>query len=180
MSNAKKLLSTFLLILFLIAGCYGVIFESYKYGYLYGIVPYVLIFLPFVVLCGLWLDLSGKTRWIEWRKALIMLMALCGIYWALTTVKYQYYNNQLKDHGVPVNALIVGFAKSSTRNTTFHYAVFTYTYNKRDYLQKIRNNDDFFRIGDSINMICSSDDPEIFRILTVKHRYQKILYRFRY
>ena len=180
MSNPKKIVSTFLLALLFFAGCFGVVFESHKYGYLYGIVPFVLVFLPFIVLCGLWFDLKGRTRLIEWKKTLVIIFILGGLYWALTVMKTRYLNYQLENHSVTVNALVVGYTKSTTRGTTYHYAVFAYQCGHKDYLQKINNDNDFFRIGDSINMTCSYNDPEIFRILTVKHPYQKILYRFKY
>lgn len=163
----------------LISG-YVFVFYSHRYNELFRYTAYIGVLVSYCVVISLWFKFPKIPRWQNLLRTIITIIPAFCIFYGLYSLHKVYKDYQLKQNGVRVSATIIGFTKSSVKSTTYHYAVFEYLVNKKNYQQKISNDDDFYRSNDSLSLICSSQDPEIFRIITVKHMSSNIVYRLKY
>ena len=84
---------------------------------------------------------------------------------ALQTI-YQY--NQLSKFGTTTFGKVIGFETEYKRSGTTHYATLEYNFDNETYNQKIKNNDNSYSINDSVNLLISSKDPELFKLLGIR------------
>jgi hypothetical protein len=155
----------------LIIGC-GVVFVlySHKYNRNYGISSLGGILLSFSILAVLWrpdYDVSVKHKLVT---AVYMIVPVVVCSFLLITLQKQYVKKELAKNGVEVKGKILDDdVRSRTRRGTRHNAVIWYKYNGAYYKQLINNNAHYFKTGDSLEIVCSSHDPEMFKI-TGSHR----------
>jgi len=162
---SKKLIYTYLLLFLFLAGCCGVIFFSHKYGYLYRIGPFVATYLAIIGLCSVWISDRKVSRLIRIIQVFSLLIVLAGVYLILLQMKSAYLNAQLNHYGVAVKAIVVDIKREKSRYGSHDYAIIDYSYAGNDYLQRINDDDRAYKYQDSLRLLCSSRDPEIFRVV---------------
>ena len=167
-----------LIVVFLIS-VYGYIRYYSRYDDTFAIASFCGMLISYCCILGLWMKTKDKTV----GQKLLNLLAVVPFFLILFGVfnlARQYKEDQLTNNGVRVVATVIGFKTSHTRRSVYHYAVFDYSCGQKRYLQKVSNEDDFYRLNDTLQLICSANDPEIFKILTVKHLYNKTVYHITY
>ncbi len=115
-----------------------------------------------------YLEYKSK-KWYE-RLVNALLVVICvgpfvvGLIWA----KDKYYDYQLETYPKIVYGQVTGFETTHGKGGTKHYATFCYLVDDEKFIQRVGNNDFYFKMDDSLKIIVSSHDPEIFRIIGVK------------
>ena len=129
------------------------------------------LLLPFSIYY-LYLQIQSSGWLYKLLNVVIGLFILLPIVLGLIRLKSYYYKHQLESHPLSVYAKIIGFENTSHR-TKKRDATFQLLYQQKSYTQKISNDDQHYAIGDSLQLIISSEDPEIFRIVGIKRARHK-------
>ncbi|MEJ7557083.1 MAG: hypothetical protein WKF66_02170 [Pedobacter sp.] len=79
----------------------------------------------------------------------------------MTYRKHQFAGNKVKVPGV-VTELFTRRAKRSHTD----YAIFTYQVDHKAFRQIVKNEDNKLYVGDTIIIVCSAADPEVFRFVS--------------
>ncbi len=179
MKKYKKHYTVLFVIIFCI--CYYLLI-TYSFHFDLRLDPVIPIgvgmFLSYCLAVSLWLEPKETPRWLYLLKYFVVAGIFALLYKSGSFVQKKYFEYELKQNGVSLPAKVVGYKNSTSRYGNHVYAVFVYDYHGNSYAQKINNDEDFFRINDSLQLLCSSKDPEMFRITSVEHQYSKILYIF--
>jgi hypothetical protein len=61
--------------------------------------------------------------------------------------------------------MVVDCYQSTGQRNTYYYAEIEYRYNKSNYRQTLSNPYHTYKYHDGLRILCSSSDPEIFRII---------------
>jgi hypothetical protein len=118
------------------------------------------MFLSYILAVSLWFEPNETPRWLYLLKYFMMAAVFALIYVSGNYVQKKYFDFELKQNGVYLPAKVVGYKNLTSRYGNHIYAVFVYDYNGNSHAQKMNNDDDFFRINDSLRLLCSSKDPE--------------------
>ena len=171
---------------FLLAGVFclcSFLYITYSFhfnlSFNWGTPVFIGLFLSYHLIISFWFDINTNSAWLRFIKYLLIVVVFVALYVGLNIARSKYFDHELKKNGIKVDARIIGYKSSSTRWSRDIYALFVYDYNGSNYTQQIINDSDFFRINDLLQIICSRHDPEIFRIVSVKHQYDKTLYLFK-
>lgn len=150
-----------LLIMFVILICaYIGIFHSHRY-YGFDMVLWLVIIgvLSIIVLDFIWFD-HGK-----WQKLMSFLFVLIvgGPAAALVIFLHNFYiNKQLLGHELAASGVVKELYVKKSKNSRTLYAVFSYHANGRTWTQNMINEDNPVKIGDTVKLLCSELDPDIF------------------
>lgn len=164
----KKIRYTFIASGLFLAGCYFYIFFSYRYGYWYKYLPYMLVFFPFIWLFIIWIKYDELPRWIQLSKTLASVIVLCLIIFTLSTLQDKYFDYQLKEYGIITFAKVIGETRERPKSTTYYHVIIRYQCNHVSYLQSLSNDNHFYKYGDSLRVVCSSINPEILKVIGYK------------
>lgn len=136
------------------------IFHSHRY-YGFDIVLWLVMIgiVSIVVLDSIWFD-DGK--WPKLRMFLFMLFVV-GPTGALVIFLHSVYiNKQLIGHEVTVKGVVTKLYVKTGKNSQTPYAVFSYQVNGKTWTQDMENTGYPLEIGDSVRLVCSKLDPEVF------------------
>lgn len=159
---------------------YVFVFYFHRYDQTFAMASFAGMLISYCCVISFWIKSRDKPGWRRLVNIIVTITPFFLMVYGLFTLAQQYRERQLTQNGVPTIATVIGFKTSHTRGSTYHYAVFEYSCDQKYYLQKVNNDDDFYRLNDTLRMVCSSNDPEIFKILTVKHLYNKVVYHIKY
>lgn len=142
---------------------------GHKYG-LGGIAALSFLMSLSFPICFQLVYLEYKSK--KWYARLVntLLIFICvgpfaiGLMWA----KDSYYDYQLESFSKIVFGQIVSFETTHGKGGTKHFATFNYSVDNEQYTQRVSNNDFYYKMDDSLKIIVSANDPEIFRIIGVK------------
>jgi hypothetical protein len=177
MKRHRKLYTAVLIGTFCV--CYY-LFVTYSFHFNLKLDPYIPIslgmFFSFVFVIFLWGNFRQTPRWLYLLKCLLVVAGFGLVYLSAEASKSKYIKQELRKNGVYVSAKVIGYKTSTSRYGRHIYAIFVYDFDQNRYAQKVNNDSDFFRINDSLQLLCSSHDPEMVRVISVKHQYDKNVY----
>ncbi|WP_345164200.1 hypothetical protein [Nibribacter koreensis] len=118
---------------------------------------------------GVWrLQVFPDSRWGRISNVLLGVILLFLMFFSLFAISTFYQNGQLEKYGEVVSGKVETIYMKTGRNSR-EYAVFQYTLSGKQYHQEIWN-DKNLSIGDSVTIKCSSQNPEIFSLISYKTR----------
>jgi hypothetical protein len=124
------------------------------------------MFFSVIALAVMWLDKSNNLNRLGVLKNFIPISFLLLTYYVLTKVESSYLNDQLHKHGVVAKAHVTAFNETHGRWGTHYHAIIEYKIKETSYTQSLNNDDNIYKANDSLLLICSSLDPEIFSVIS--------------
>lgn len=92
---------------------------------------------------------------------LIILVPSCIL---IGHLQDKYYKDQLVNQGVIVYGKVMELFTKKHKNGKTDYAKFRYQLNDKMWIQEVVNYDHQFELFDSLQILCSNEEPEIFEI----------------
>ena len=144
---------------------YVFVLYSYRYNVAYKLIPFAGMLVPFFLLSYVWGDIIEK-RIPAFIRRISILMIFVSTYAVLSSLQEKYMQYQLKENGIIVRGVVVdSYLATGYRGKTYYYAEIEYRYNKSNYRQTVGNYYHTYKYHDSLQILCSSNDPEIFEII---------------
>jgi hypothetical protein len=159
-----------LFFLYIIAICLFIKY-SHRYGNISDIVTFVYS-ITIVIVVGLFdteniKKLNRKSfKYLFLGLSKVIFIGLT--FWSTYELKQGYDEWQLEKNGQNVYAIISRHEETHGKGGTFHYATFLFTFENEIYTQKVRDENSYFEIDDSLLLNISTKNPEIFKIIGVK------------
>lgn len=168
--SSKKIILTILFALLWILSLYFFITKSYK-GSVLAVSSIIIHFISFIGIVLQWIDIKKyertPTNYTKVRNQ-NLLLALIGIIYfvVLIIINVKYEDKQLKKYGVHCNARVTStFEKHNKKNNEQKwFANIEYSYNNKIYHQEIETDNAIYIIDDTINILISSKDPELYEV----------------
>lgn len=148
------------IVLVILICVYVGIFHSHRY-YGFDIVLWLTItgLVSIIVLDLIWFD-DGK--WHKLRSFLFILLVGGPATATVIFLHSVYVDKQLIGHEITANGVVTELYTRKNKNSKTLYAVFSYQVNGKTWTQDMINNDYALDIGDTVRLVCSKLDPEIF------------------
>lgn len=164
----QKQIYTILLIGVMLVSGYGFVVYSYRYNIGYKFIPCAGMLISFFLLTFIWKGLIKKMIPEFFRRVSIPIIII-SVYSLLSSLQERYMQYQLKQYGIIVKGMVVdSYFSTGYRGKTYYYAEIAYRYNKLNYKQTVGNYYHTYKYHDSVEILCSSNDPEIFEIIDHK------------
>ena len=158
-SKLKIIISWVMLLLILICAYIGV-FHSHRY-YSFDLVLWIVIIpaMSIAMLDFIWFQ-HGK--WHKF-KLLLFLVFVGGPAVALVVFLHNVYvDSLLHGHEMKTNGVVKDLYQRKYKNSRTPYAVFSYQAKGRVWTHDMINKDNSLKVGDTIKLVCSDLDPEVF------------------
>lgn len=158
-SKVKTIWAWLMVVVILICNYIG-IFYSHRY-YPFNIVLWIIVIggVALVMLYHLWL---GNGKWDRLKVALFTLIIGVPITFLVIIIHNKYVDKLLIGHEVHTSGIVKEVYVDKGRSSSTPYAIFTYRVNGKIWKQKIINTQNLLVVGDSVKLVCSRLDPEVF------------------
>jgi hypothetical protein len=151
----------------LITGYFFVFFPSdYSRVYLYILGGIIVV--SYGLLANMWLPEYEGWKTVGFFKQVVACINIVILIGLLYFLNGSYLKHQLKQNVIITYARVIGFKTTHIRSSLNYSALIMYQYNKSSYLQAIDNNNHSYKLQDSFRLLCSAEDPEIFKIIGYK------------
>ena len=158
--SRTKIIWTYVLLFVNLVGAYLGIFHSHRhYSFDLPFWLWMIWVLSLYALDEIWFE---HPKWQKLMSVAMMLFVGLPIAWVVVFFHSAFIESQLKGHEVHVNAIVKELYVRKSRRSVTPYAIFSYQANGRTWIQDMVNSDDPVAQGDTIKLICSKLDPEIF------------------
>lgn len=167
-----KIYWTFFWMLIWILGIYVAITKSYKCSSIWIYTSIILHVVSLVSIYIIWDSdnvyklPNSKLSFTEILERIVF--AILGIVYVFLLVFFssKYDSNQLRKYGVKTQSIVILSYqdKPFTSRQLDRFLKIEYSYNNKSYHQQFRDSDTLFRVGDSIKILHSSKDPELFKL----------------
>ena len=105
----------------------------------------------------------------SFARKFIYALLLVTAFSLLSFLRTNYEGSQLKKYGVIAYGKVLdAYGASEGKSGYFFYASIEYQYGGKIYQQKIRELTYTYRYHDSLTILCSSHDPELFKVVNRK------------
>lgn len=162
--SKTKTMWSFILFLILLVCIYIGIFHSHRYfGFDSNLWLFMIGFFSLLALEEMWIANNGK--WQKLKSFLFILFVGVPIGGFVMLMHSNYVSMQLAKYGVKTTGVVTKLFLRSGRRSSTNYAVFTYKINSKIWTQVIMNEESPLYLGDTLTLICSEKDPEVFKRL---------------
>jgi hypothetical protein len=112
----------------------------------------------------LWLNISLEDRsrrnLYVFPMVVISMLILLLIYFK----QQEVLEEEIKSYGLTTYGKVIGFEVGFGRSRT-KYATFTYTFENKQYIHRIKNYNKQYHLNQSLTLLISKRNPEIFKIM---------------
>ncbi|WP_316788838.1 hypothetical protein [Pedobacter frigoris] len=151
-------------IIVIIACSYFGIFHSHRYfGFDLNLWVVLAGGLALYVPYYIWLE--NNSKWDKLRTLLYYLFIGGPIIYPVIILHRYYVEKQLSDHGVTTSGIVTELYIKRGKSSRTPYAIFTYELNGKVWTQEVINKDYSLLSGDTLQLLCSEEDPEIFEVI---------------
>ena len=112
----------------------------------------------------MWLNMDRYTNKNTFQVTLLTIIGVIVIFGTMM-LRNNYVEMELSRNGVFTTGTVVGFETDGSGRTTENYAQIKYSYNSNQVLQRVQYFDDKYKLGQTLNIIVSKRNPDIFRII---------------
>ena len=169
--SKKKIATVILAIIAVACACIYIIY-SHKPNLGFSIVPIL-----FLSICLIWItDIWRKILFIKflplfWYRVFLLLVIGLPIS-VLGTLKNKYETYQLQKYGVITDGLVTDAADAqASKGPVYFKADVEYKFDGHLYHQQVNTSTYSYKFGDKLKIRCSSQDPEIFEIISRQPAY---------
>lgn len=166
----SKVIWTYLIVALGLICCYLGVYHTHHYDNSLAIIIVIAGFLCVIILQEMWLA-PKNPKWDKIRGILAVLLVALPITFGIYKLQKRYCRQQLADHGIITRAKVIKLFRKKSKSTVTHYAKFEYKVNDKIWYQKLVNNQSRIGLNDSLMIRCSSEQPDIFEVLTIKKAY---------
>jgi hypothetical protein len=163
-----KIRYTWIFIFSCLITAYFFIFYPSNYNRVYLYVLGGIILVAYGLLANLWLPEYDGWKTIGFLKQVVACLNFVILIGLLYMLNGFYLKHQLKQNVIITYAHVIGFKTTHNRGSLNYSALIVYEYNKNSYLQAIDNNNHTYKLEDSFRLLCSADDPEVFKVIGYK------------
>ena len=167
MNHKKGLIDLFFILIAILCVIFIVIF-GHSYSFFFSSltnISYIILLLIVVGFQTVYFHVSGDRWWNALSNAIIILAFVVPIILGTYTIQFIYQENQFSKYGTSIFGKVIGFESKNNRSSTKYYATLEYNFNNETYNQKIENNNHLYNINDSVSLLISTKDPELFKVI---------------
>ena len=167
----KLYLFTAALVIVGILCAYLMVFQAYgHYGSFLAFLCLFLIFISILLLQFLWIDTAPDSFWTYNKRALLVLIIMLPLAYSLVKAENSFENKNLQLHAENATETITyTYVNRSKHGVTYH-AVYQYEYGGQTYTHTLGSYHDIYKIGDTLQIIYSTEHPDIDRVIAYKYR----------
>ena len=166
-NHKKSLWNLFFIAIALLCSTYIVMY-GHSYGFLFSSLTTICYMTLLFIIGGfqtIYLHISGDRWWHTILNAIVILAFFIPTVFGTFTLQLLYQDNQLSKFGTTTFGKVIGFETQYKRVGTKHYATIEYSFDNNFYNQKIKNDNDFYNLNDSVKLLISTKDPELLKVL---------------
>lgn len=168
-SKKNKIIVSVLALLLIIFGYYLAIYKSFSYQSSNQTIGNVMILSCISLFPMLWLNISENSRWKKYIYVIPMVIIGSGIAIGIMIKRKNYLKEELNKYGINTAGIVTGFEVEHHRRSKTDYATFKYEFENRQFIQRIENYDDEYKLNQSLNIRISKRSPEMFEIIENKN-----------
>jgi hypothetical protein len=165
--NHKKSLWNLLFIVIALLCVTYIVMYGHSYSFFFSslaTISYIVLLFTIVGFQTVYFHISGNRWWHTALNAIVILAFFLPILIGTSTIQLLYEENQLSKFGTTTFGKVIGFESEYKRSGTTHYATLEYNFGNETYNQKIENNNNSYNINDSVKLLISCKDPELFKL----------------
>lgn len=147
-----------------IACCYFGVFHSHRY-YGFDLKIWVILIGGLALYVPYYIGLENNSKWDNFRTLLYYLFIGIPLLYSVVILHSYYVEKQLSDHGVTTSGVVTELYVKVSKNSRTPYAIFTYELNGKVWTQEVKNKDYSLSVDDTLQLLCSEEDPEIFEVI---------------
>lgn len=155
----KVITSCVMALLTLACACIG-IFHSHRH-YSFNMVLWITIggLLSIVAQDSIWFN---HRRWQKLMSFLFIMFVGGPIAVLVIILHNVYIDKQLSGHEINTKGVVRELYERRAKKSSTPYALFSYQVNGKTWTQEMINKDNSLEVGDTVKLVCSELDPEIF------------------
>jgi branched-subunit amino acid transport protein AzlD len=169
-SKRNKIVVSVIATILIFVGYYLAIYKSFSYQSNNDTIGNVLMLISIGVFPMLWLNSSENFKWKKYVYVLPMVIVGIIIIIVTITKKKEYLDEEINKYGKNTVGKVIGFEVGKGRSKT-RYATFKYVFKKKQYVQRIENYDDEYKLNQILNVKISERNPEMFKIVKTTKYY---------
>ena len=162
-SKRNKIIVSIIAAVCIFIGYYLSVFKSFNYQSNNDTIGNVLTIISVGLFPMLWLNIADNSKWKKYAYVAPMVIFGCILVFVTIAKKKEYLENELNKYGKNAVGKVIGFEVGKGRSKT-HYATFKYEFEKKQYIQRIADYDDEYKINQILNLKISQRNPEMFAI----------------
>lgn len=113
----------------------------------------------------IWLNLKYTEKWYSLRLLMFIVVIGGPICAAVIIMHNSYVEKKLAKKSIHVVGTVTELFVRSGKSSQTPYLIFTYKVHQKTWKQILVNKNRSLKVGDRLNLICSDEDPEIFKKL---------------
>ena len=162
-SKRNKIIVSIIATVGIFFGYYITVFKSFNYQSNNDTIGNVLTIISVGLFPMLWLNIAENSKWKKYAYVLPMVIFGCILVFVTIAKKKEYLEDELNKYGQNAAGKVIGFEIGKGRSKT-HYATFKYEFENKQYIQRITDYDDEYKINQILNLKISKRNPEMFAI----------------
>ena len=166
LSKRDKILVSVIATIIIFVGYYLAIYKSFSYQSKKFMIGNVMMLISLSLFPMLWLNIAEYSK----KKIYVYIVAplvFIGFISVFVTIakKIEYLEEELNKHGINVVGKVIGFEVERHRRTKTEHATFKYEFENKQFIQRIENYDDEYKLNQNLNLKISKRNPEMFKII---------------
>ena len=163
-SKRNKIAVSVIAIILIFVGYYLAIYKSFGYKSNNDTIGNVMMLISIGSFPMLWLNLLENSKGEKYQFVVPMVIVSMILIFVTMKKKEEYLEEEINNYGINANGNVIGFEIGKGRSRT-HYATFKYEFENKQYIQRIENYDDEYKINQNLNLKISKKNPEMFKII---------------
>ena len=162
-SKRNKIIVSIIATVGIFFGYYLTVFKSFNYQSNNDTIGNVLTIISVGLFPMLWLNIAENSKWKKYAYVAPMVIFGCILVFVTIAKKKEYLEHELNKYGKNAVGKVIGFEVGKGRSKT-HYATLKYAFENKQYIQRIADYDDAYKINQILNLKISQRNPEMFAI----------------
>lgn len=167
-SKRNKIIVSILALLLIFFGYYLAIYKSFNYQSSNQTIGGVMILTCISLFPMLWLNISKNPRWKKYVYTIPIVIIGSGIVIGIMIKRKNHLKEELNKYGINTVGIVTGYEVEHHRRNKTDYATFKYEFENKQFIQRIENYDDEYKLNQSLNIRISKRSPEMFEIIENK------------
>lgn len=145
-----------------------IVFFGHRYRLLFSCLTTISSVLLLLSVIGVqigYLRIRERRWWHKWINTAVAIALCVSVFSGAYVLQSMYRSYQLSRFGTTAFAKVIGFESEYRRNGSANYATLQYDFENEIYNQKTENDDGFYQLDDSVKILFSKKDPELFEVV---------------
>lgn len=167
-SKRNKVVVSLIATILIFVGYYLSIYKSFGYQSNNETIGNVMMIISIIVFPMLWLNNTENSKWKKYVYVVPMVIISIVLIILMIGKKKEYLEEELNKYGQDAIGKVIGFEVEHHRRSKTDYATFKYEFENKQFIQRIQNRDNEYKLNQKLDLKISKRDPEMFKVLVDK------------